>query len=203
MPNNPVGSPIAMIAINDSKLPIYRFSHIEYALPLASALNVLNLEGSSSSEEIQSFISVHTRRFLNNQYISLEAFIHLIHDLAQEGQNFKAETILRNLIVQSLQDRCQKAFESHLDSTSNETTSIEADTNLTTLDLLPSILDDKETLPKFITENDESQSDVHTHQSYSDQIKARNQTLLSLLDDWDQNPDYELDNTWDEVMINL
>lgn len=203
MSNNPISSPVAVIAINDSKLPIYQFSRTEHALPLAAIFDVLNLEAQGLPKNIQAWILPDTKKPSIDQYISVEDFAKLLVYLAQEGHHPTARNILKDLTAQGLQSFLSQSPEHPVDSTLDTLTATVSSPLKSHIELLPSALDFDYKSPEFSKKNDTPRSVPNLDQRYLDRVKARNQQLLSLLDEWDENPDYELDNSWDEVMTSL
>jgi len=199
MSTYPTILPIGAITVKETLLPVYQFSQTDYAFPLSIILQFLALENHHLSPKLKFLVAINTQTKLPERFIIIdENFVNFLIELSQRKHHVQATAMLQSLAMSGL-ELCLQHQNGSVDKNRNLLTS---DSELQVqsayqisdpsrfsieLKLDPSLVPDSESL----------------HADRLQEIKTRNQELLNLLDEWNNNPDHELDRTWDEVMTNL
>lgn len=187
------------ITVGETVLPAYQFSQTDYAFPLRTILQFLELENHQLPPELKSFIAINKKTDLSERFIIIdENFVDFLIELSQEKCHLQATAMLQSFAIHGL-ELCLK----------NQNGSVDQDQNLVTSDPeLPvqspcKISDPARFNIELKLDPSLSPETESLHSDHLQQIKERNKRLLNLLDEWNANPDHELDRTWDEVMANL
>ena len=190
MSSNKTMLSVGTITVGEIVLPTYQFSQTEYAFPLHTILQFLKLENHHFPQEPEFFIAINTQTGSPEKFISIETLVKFLIDLLQKEHHSQATAILQSLAIHGfelyLQNRSDMVSDSEFQGQPVFKTP-DSDRFSTELKL--------NTYEAFETESPDL--------DHLQKIRERNRNLVNLLDEWNVNPDYELDRTWNEVMANL
>lgn len=190
MSNNKTMLSVGAITVGEIPLPTYQFSQTEYAFPLHAILQFLKLEDHHLPQEPEFFVAINTQTSLPEKFISIETLIQFLIDLSQERHHSQATAILQSLAIHG--------FERYLQSRSDTASDSEFQ-----VQPISKTSDSERFSTELKLDTNEAFETESLDLDHLQKIRERNRNLVSLLDEWNANPDYELDRTWNEVMINL
>lgn len=187
------------ITVGEISLPVYQFSQTNYALPVRTVLQFLELKNYNLSADLKFLVAINAQTNLFERFIIIdENFVIFLIELSQRKHHFQATAMLQSFAMHGL-ELCIR----------HQNVSIDQNRDLATSDLelqAQSPYKNSDST-RFNTELKLDPSlaleTESFHVDHLQKIKERNQELLNLLDEWNNNPDHELDRTWDEVMASL
>jgi hypothetical protein len=190
MSNNKTMLSVGAITVGEIVLPTYQFSQTEYAFPLHTILQFLKLENHHFPQEPEFFIAINTQTGSPEKFISIETLVKFLIDLSQKKHHSQAMAILQSLAIHGF----ELYLQNHSDTVSDS-------------DFQGQLISKTSDSDRFSTELQLNTNEAFETESpdldHLQKIRERNRNLVNLLDEWNVNPDYELDRTWNEVMANL
>jgi len=199
MSSNPIAPSASTITVGETVLPVYQFSHTEYAFPLRAILHFLNIKNRNYSQKLEPFMAINAQTGSLEKFIIIdEKLIRFLAELSQKKHHPQAMAMLAVFSMHGFKDYFRNHF--YAENANQHPTVSDAVSQVQPL----SDIADADKFSPELKLNTSAKSETELPLSdYLQSIKQRNQCLLDLLDEWHANPDYELDRTWDEVMANL
>jgi hypothetical protein len=190
MSNNKTMLSVGAITVGEIVLPTYQFSQTEYAFPLHTILQFLKLENHHFPQEPEFFIAINTQTGSPEKFISIETLVKFLIDLSRKKHHSQAMAILQSLAIHGF----ELYLQNHSDTVSDS-------------DFQGQLISKTSDSDRFSTELQLNTNEAFETElldlDHLQKIRERNRNLVNLLDEWNVNPDYELDRTWNEVMANL
>lgn len=86
------------ITVGETVLPAYQFSQTDYAFPLRTILQFLELENHQLPPELKSFIAINKRTNLSERFIIIdENFVNFLIELSQKNVIFRLQPCCKAL----------------------------------------------------------------------------------------------------------